>query len=330
VCKEDDGTGCEDLLLAREDVEIWELNRGRLGRAIAWALECEPMELRLLVPKTVQVASFGDGAVSVLLTLPQDREEFQQVITALVAESRQPFVLVSATSRFVDRRCRELLEKRNAEFIDLASSFTIEADGSLKTRGPAKELLARFRPGGTDRHAAQNVFSRCGSTWKVILNSGAEFHIGDTLGAHYLNYLLHHPNVPISAFDLEVAVRPEKAGARSKDSIQEKLDPRATREYLRELEKLRAQQEEAREDGDQGEAERLEGEIDALESALEGKDQSRDAGERARGNVGKAIAKVVRKLKKGGGPEKAFAWHLEKFVSTGYECSYSQEGRPWA
>ena len=142
-CDEPD---CEDLVLRDADLVIWEVDIGKLGRKIAWALECQPLELRLLVPRTRQVGSLSESGVGVLLAVARDRDEFQQVITALVAESGQPFVLVAPTSRFVDRRCRELLEKRQAEFLDLASCFTIEADGSLKTKRPAKQLLARFAP----------------------------------------------------------------------------------------------------------------------------------------------------------------------------------------
>jgi hypothetical protein len=40
-----------------------------------------------------------------------------------------------------------------------------------------------------------------------------------------LNPLLHHPNEPISAFELEVAISPEKGEARATNSIQAESDP---------------------------------------------------------------------------------------------------------
>jgi hypothetical protein len=51
--------------------------------------------------------------------------------------------------------------------------------------------------------------------------------------------------VPISAFDLEVAVQPEKGEARSRNSIQPESDARALGEYRQELRRLQAERQEA-------------------------------------------------------------------------------------
>ena len=79
------------------------------------------------------------------------------------------------------------------------------------------------------------------------------------------------------------------------------------------------------------EARRLDGEIEALESALNERGEADGTGERARGNVRRAINAVLKQLDKRGAAEQAFAAHLRSQVSTGYECLYSQpEGRIWA
>jgi len=70
---------------------------------------------------------------------------------------------------------------------------------------------------------------------------GTAFYLSDTLGARYLDYLLHRANVPISAFHLEVEIQPEKGEARSTTSIQGGIDGRARRDYERALRKLRAE-----------------------------------------------------------------------------------------
>ncbi len=151
------------------------------------------------------------------------------------------------------------------------------------------------------------------------------------MGARYLNYLVHHPNEPISAFDLEVAVQPEKGEARSRNSIQPQSDPRARREYGQALRRSQAERAEARAAGDQEEVARLDDEIRALESALKPDRGAADAGERARNNVRKAVAVVLEQLSKGGPEERAFAEHLRTQLSFGIECLYSQpQGRIWA
>ena len=177
---------------------------------------------------------------------------------------------------------------------------------------------------------AQFVFRRAGSNWRVVFDGGVEFFMEDALGARYLDYLLHRPNEPISSFDLEVAVRPEKGEARRRDSIETKLDPDSARTYLRELNRLRGEREEAEKAGDAGEAERLDVEIEGLEQALKQGAITGDAGERARDNVRKAIGGIRRKLALGSDAEKAFGGHIEQQVDTGYLCIYNQPGgRIW-
>jgi hypothetical protein len=56
--------------------------------------------------------------------------------------------------------------------------------------------------------------------------------------ASVANYHLHRPNQPISAFDLEVAVSPEKGEARARNSIQPESDARALAQYWEELGRL--------------------------------------------------------------------------------------------
>ncbi len=175
------------------------------------------------------------------------------------------------------------------------------------------------------------AFRWTGRDWEVVVAGARPCYLEDMLGARYLNYLLHHPNEPISAFDLEVAVQPEKGEARSRNTIQPQSDPRARREYGRALRRSLAELAEARAAGDQEEVARLDDEIAALESALKPDRGAADAGERARNNVRKAAAVVLEQLSKGGLEERAFAEHLRTQLSIGIECLYSQpQGRIWA
>jgi hypothetical protein len=175
---------------------------------------------------------------------------------------------------------------------------------------------------------ARFLFCKAGSYWRVVFDGCAEFLLPDTLGARYVDYLLHHPNRSISAFDLEVAIQPEKAEARSKNSFQEGADPEAARVYLRELTRLRREREEAAEDGQWTEADRLDEEIEALTWAVRGSGQAKDTGERARSNVNKALAAVRRRLAKGEKAEREFGEHIKRWVSVGYQCLYAHPPGP--
>ena len=172
--------------------------------------------------------------------------------------------------------------------------------------------------------AKRFVFCKAGSHWDVAFDGLTTFHLPDKLGAKYIGYFLNHANEAIAAFDLERVIRPEKAQARAKDSIQGQLDAEAVRQYLRQLDDLRGQRAEAADDGDLATADRLDEEIEAIEAALKQPGQASDAGERARVNVNKAVTAVLRHLRKGDAAEQAFGRHLEQFLSLGYECSYHQ------
>jgi hypothetical protein len=173
-------------------------------------------------------------------------------------------------------------------------------------------------------------FRRSGRGWEVVFGGGKAFYLEDTLGARYLDYLLHHPNAPISAFELEVAITPEKGQARALTSIQPGLDGQGRREVGQALETLRAKQAAAQAAGAWEEVKRLEGEMKSLATALKGEGGAADTGERARGNVRKDITLVLKRLRGAGPKEQALVQHLDQALSLGYECLYSQpQGRIW-
>jgi hypothetical protein len=173
------------------------------------------------------------------------------------------------------------------------------------------------------------VFRWTGRDWEVVFGGGRAFHLPNTLGGRYLNHFLHGPNEPISAFDLEVTILPEKGQARARNSIQPDSDAQALREYREELGRLVAEREAAQAAGEPEAIARLESEIEALTSALQGAGEA-DTGERAFDNVRKAIRVVTVQLRKGNPEERAFAEHLRTHLSIGFECLYSQPlGRIW-
>ena len=166
-------------------------------------------------------------------------------------------------------------------------------------------------------------FSRCGDHWKIIFD-GHELHLAESLGARYLDHLLHRPNQPIAAFDLERAIVPEKASARALNSSDAADRGECMRQCLRELERLRAERDETAELGDYGRGERAKEDITILQVQLKQWRRTHDTGERARNNVRKAIGAVVRGLHRGDASQKLLAVHLGQYVDTGYACVYHQ------
>ena len=191
--------------------------------------------------------------------------------------------------------------------------------------------LERGRTDGSSAAGAKGgrayVFRCTGRHWEVMFAGGRAFRLRNALGARYLDYLLHNPNEPIHAFDLEVEVQPEKGKARVRGSLQPESDAQALREYRQELRRL--QMETAQAAGEPEVVARLAGEMEALKSALKGAGAA-DTGERAFDNVRKALRVVQEQLRNGGPEEQAFAEHLRTHLSIGFECLYTQpQGRIW-
>jgi hypothetical protein len=303
-----------------------------------------------------QVGSIGDERTAVFWWMGNREEHLRRALDELVNAGAAPFALLTPTRAHLSLRIEAVLKREGCVAVALADLVALGNGGVLTLAGSpdavrrelevramarrdAGEMLrtlhakidaAKVVSAADGKPARRFVFEKAGRSWKVIFEGRREFHVGDTLGARYLDYLLHRPNQLFSAYDVEVAIRPEKASARAKTSIQTDLDADAVKDYLRELNKLRAKREKATDDGDQAAVDRFDGEIEAIESELKRNGQATDAGERARGNVSKAIAAVRRSLLKGDSDEKAFGEHVERFVDTGYECIYNQsEGRIW-
>src|ERR1039458_6906201 len=206
-----------------------------------------------------------------------------------------------------------------------ASPETLAAVQRLLTSTAA---MTPSKPGGKGGPAW--VFRWTGRDWKVVFDGGEPFYLPDTLGAPYLDYLLHRPNEPISAFELEVAVSPEKGEARATNSIQAESDARALAQYREELRRLQAKRKELETTADADGLEHLDNEVAVLAAALNAGRGANDTGERARSNVRLAVRSVKARLEKQGQEEREFAEHLRTHLSLGYECLYRQPaGRIW-
>jgi hypothetical protein len=160
---------------------------------------------------------------------------------------------------------------------------------------PATQLVADGSSQAATEAGSRYEFRKKGDFWEVIFNGGKAFYLGATLGARYLDYLLHHPNVTITPFDLEVLVTPEKGEARSKESVQPESDPRAKRQYREALRLLQAERRHARQAWDQGRVRDLDLDIKRLNAALNKRGGMADTGERAFDNPTSRIGPRCRK-----------------------------------
>ncbi len=146
VCKDDEGTGCDDILLTADDVDVWELNFIRLGRAIAQALRCDPKDTALGLDRTRQIASLGDGPLPILLTVQHDEDGFVDTVARLVARFPKGFVLLAPTSRFCNAVATELLGRVNGGFFTLEQHVSVMPSGALHAPKSGGDLFAPYLP----------------------------------------------------------------------------------------------------------------------------------------------------------------------------------------
>lgn len=133
---------CDDILLQPADIAVYELNRQKLGRALAAALDATAREADLGIPGSVQIAVYGDDAVPVILAIINKREAFLRCVTGLVARLRDRFVLLAPTDSMLDGNSQEALKNAGAVFLPIEKSFTLTPQGKLHPVRPPAQLLA--------------------------------------------------------------------------------------------------------------------------------------------------------------------------------------------
>jgi hypothetical protein len=218
-----DPWNCEDLILSPSDIQILELNWARLGRALCHALELQPRLADLALPAARQIGAWSEEALPVILSVPADAREFQQLILALAARLGRRFILLAPGADCFDAGGQEILVRAEAEFLAVNAHVQLACDGTLQAVHPPSALFARFAGGRATaegapltvkRHqlltapltkgppvAAYSLRKGLG-LWKLRF-AGEEAELKHEQGMYYVAYLLTHPtSEPIHALDL--------------------------------------------------------------------------------------------------------------------------------
>ncbi len=143
VC--DCGEDCEPMPLTEADVKVWEVDLGRLARAVAKALDCAAVAKPFGPPCTIQVAALGNPAMPVLLTIQPDADRYRDAIAHLAAKLPKGFILLTPKP-VTDAAALELLAKGNACAYDLESHLALQSGGCLHSSKNATALFAAHLP----------------------------------------------------------------------------------------------------------------------------------------------------------------------------------------
>ncbi|MFQ5483204.1 MAG: hypothetical protein ACE5ER_10650, partial [Nitrospinaceae bacterium] len=140
---------CDTSPLERADIVVWEVDREKLGAAVAAAIGANPLWEEVDgIPLTHQVGIYTPLAgfeFPVYLTIQTQEGDFRRTLTELVVQNGGPFILVSPTSRHLDRSCSDLLARRKSGFLTMADFLSVSENGQIVSDRPADDLLAKFR-----------------------------------------------------------------------------------------------------------------------------------------------------------------------------------------
>jgi hypothetical protein len=110
----------------------------------------------------VQIGAFSTSAVPVVVCIQQQREDFRQSVTALIAQTAGRFILMAPTSRFVDARMLAGLKGVGAQLFTLADTVFVMPSGKLQATREPNQIFAAFLPGFTapaPEQVAREVFA---------------------------------------------------------------------------------------------------------------------------------------------------------------------------
>jgi hypothetical protein len=209
IVEHDDGTlvgvctcdpwKCENIALKPEDVEVWELDWERLGRAVAKAFRCEPRDGEFIAPGSVEIGVLASG-LPVVLTIQQSRDEFRSAIGMIVARLREDFAVLAPTARFFDASCHGALRSAKARIVALESNVEFGPDGGLVSDVSLQSLFSGRASEGADTVAVsplaapapRYVLRKGLGLWQLIFD-GQPAAIDFGRGISLVAYLLFNP-----------------------------------------------------------------------------------------------------------------------------------------
>jgi hypothetical protein len=261
-------------------------------------------------------------------------------------------------------RSRHALAKEKVRHEEAIAELEAEDARLLKLSSPApdNEVQQQTQPDqveavkcapdqpGTPATASQprveersnRAFVRTGTTWLIAFDEET-CHLPHQVGLDYLARLLENAGRPIKATDLAATCAPgpsspghggqERAPVSDGRLLQERLDPKAMKEYRDRISQLNAEITEARGNNDGGRAHLLEIELETIREQLEsdtghhGRGRTfSDPAEKARDSVRMAIDRAIKAI---AGYCPNAAAHLKAAIKKGSEVVYRDTTTAW-
>ncbi len=264
------------------------------------------------------------AAVQVYLTVPEERKQFCQAATGLLAVAETPFVFMSLTPKFMDTLAMEGLARHKCPFLMMEDLVAGADRGELALLRDMASMLP-WQQTPVEDASPRNVFRREGELWLLAFD-GKTVRVPHGKGLAHIQCLLR-----AEGRELHVAqVLAEAAGVGeipALGSAGEVLAPAALARYKERVRELREQVAEADRFNDIGRKARLQEELDALTQqignafGLYGRvRKASDDAERVRKAVSMSIRRCLDRLARSHPP---LGEHLTRSLRTGQYLSYA-------
>ncbi len=138
----------------------------------------------------VGTCSRGKGsAMQVYLTIPEERKQFCQAATGLLALAETPFVFMSLTPKFMDSVALEGLARHKCTFLIMEDLVGVGGHGESVLLHSMADVLRSQYAAVDEAPLPENVFRLDGAAWTMSY-AGETIHLPDTKGFRYISFLL--------------------------------------------------------------------------------------------------------------------------------------------
>ncbi len=261
-------------------------------------------------------------------TMGRTDEAVAHLETALAVHERMGARPLTAHTQADLARVLDTVDPARAAVLRAAARATADRCGMTRLR----ERLGGGAGGPSDVAAIEASLKREGDYWTLRFG-GRDVRLKDTKGLHYLATLLRHAGRELHVMEIAggTEAAPDATPVDDRGDAGELLDPAARAAYMRRIDALGDELEDARRFDDAERATRAEREIEFLERELSrgvglgGRvRRAASASERARLNITRAIGRVVEKI---AASDATLGQHLEATVHTGTFCVYAPDSR---
>ena len=344
---DDEYDRCRVYKLQHEDIVEYEMDAESILRETFRLLGIRPGELRptdFFETYAVGTCSLENGsAMQVYLTIPEERKQFCQAATGLLAVGETPFVFMSLTPKFMDTVALEGLARHKCPFFIIEDLVAVNGQGELVLLRGLTDVL-RSRCVVDEAPRPENVFRLDGAAWTM---SYAEetVHFPDTKGFRYIALLLAEAGRQWSveallaaagngaAVTVESASVAQGAELRTGNSwaghVGPVIDEQAKRQYRARLQQIEEEMEDAGFLHDDARLATLTQEKEVLQREIfaavgtQGKIRmAANGAEKASDAVSKAIRRATDLI---GAEHPRLARHLRDAIKRGYTLSYEPE-----